>query len=100
LIRICYNQSSFLLRNEAEFLALNNKNIEISPILKKLIKREDFLKKNKETQNFIVFILDKTIRPRQNLKKMSLYEYLSERKINSNNFLKFNWKIKNKIKTF
>ena len=51
--------------------------------MRKLQKREDFSKNSKETQNFIVFVLDKTMRQRHLTKIQTLYDYLVETKINS-----------------
>ena len=83
IIRIAYNQSSIVLRDEEDFMNLNYKIPKQTPLLGKLQKREDFSKNNKETQNFIVFVLDKTMRQRHLTKIHTLYDYLVETKINS-----------------
>jgi len=63
---------------------------EPTSLLKKLQKREDFLKNQKETQNFIVFVLDKTMRPRRQSKINTLSNYLLEKKLNSmKNYFEF-----------
>lgn len=55
---------------------------EDAALFRKLEKMENFTNKDNETKEFILFVLDKTMRPRSN-KKMTLLNYLKEKKINS-----------------
>lgn len=80
MIRIGYNQSRFLIRKNEGVYFQSKIIFEETEINKALQKEKKFLSKDKEIQNFIKFVLYKTIFPKEIVSKNTVLKYLTEKK--------------------